>query len=51
MDSELLRLFHSEISDGGHSSHLEILQMTSPPKPKVGLSQNLMGSITVTQNC
>ena len=48
-DSELLRLFCSDIQDGRHGGHLEILQTTSPPKPKVGLSQNLMGSITVTQ--
>ena len=48
-DSELLRLFGSDIQDGHHGGPLEILQTTSPPRPKIGLSQNLMGSITVTQ--
>ena len=42
----MLRLFPSDIQDGRHGGHLEILQMTSPPRPKVGLSQNLMGCIS-----
>ena len=32
-DSELLKLFRSDIQDGRHGSHIEILQSTSPPKP------------------
>ena len=32
-DSELLKSFHSDIQDGRHGSHIEILQMTSPSKP------------------
>ena len=31
-DSELLKSFRSDIQDGRHGGHLEILQ-TSPPKP------------------
>ena len=45
-DSELLKLFRYPIWP--HGSHLEILQRTSSPKP-IRLSQNLVGSITVTQ--
>ena len=44
-DSELLK----SIQDGRHGGRLEILQTTSPLKPLVGRSQNLMGGITVTQ--
>ena len=43
-DSKLLNLFHSNIQDG----RLEILQMTSPLKPKYELSSNLMGGIGAT---
>ena len=32
-DSELLKLFHSDIQFGRHGGHIEILQTTSPPKP------------------
>ena len=32
-DSELLKLFRSDIQDGRHVGHLEIHQMISPPKP------------------
>ena len=32
-DSELLTLFCSDIQDGRHVGHLEILQTISPPKP------------------
>ena len=32
-DSELLKLFRSDIQVGRHSSHIGILQTTSPPKP------------------
>ena len=31
--SELLKSFRSDIQDGRHGGHIEILQMTSPPKP------------------
>ena len=31
-DSELLNLFHSDIQDGRHGGHFEILQTSSPPK-------------------
>ena len=41
-DSELLKSFRSDIQDGGH---LEILQTTSPAKPQVRLSRNLMGGM------
>ena len=40
------KLFNSDIQDGGH---LEILQTTSPPKPYVRLSRNLMGGIGVAE--
>ena len=30
-DSELLKLFRSDIQDGCYDGHLEILQSTSPP--------------------
>ena len=32
-DSELLKLFRSDIQDGRHGGYLEILQTLSPPKP------------------
>ena len=32
-DSELLKSFRSDIQDGRHGAHLEILQTTSPLKP------------------
>ena len=47
-DSNLLKCFHSNIQDGCHGSHLENLQTTSAPKPKVRLNQNLMGGIEAT---
>ena len=34
-----------EIPDHDHGSYLEILQMTSPPEPYVGLFWNLVGVI------
>ena len=48
-DSELLKSFRSDIQDGRHGGHLEILQTTFPPKPYVGSSWNLVGGITVRQ--
>ena len=42
-------MFCSNIQDGHHGIQLEIIQTTSPPKPYVWLSWNLMGGITVTQ--
>ena len=32
-NSELVKSFRSDIQDGRHGGHLEILQTTSPPKP------------------
>ena len=40
---ELLNSFRSDIQDGRHGGHLDILQTTIPTKPQVGLSQNLVG--------
>ena len=48
-DSELLKLFRSDIQDGRHDGHLEILQTISPPKPYVRLSRNIMGGIGATE--
>ena len=48
-DSKLLKSFRSDVQDGRHGGHPEILQTTSPLKPYVRLSWNLMGGITVTQ--
>ena len=41
----LLKRFHSDIQDGRHGGHLEILQTILPPEPNVTLSLNLMGGI------
>ena len=48
-DSKLLKSFCSDIQDGHQGGHLEILQTTSPPKPYVRLSWDLMGGISVRQ--
>ena len=48
-DSELLKSFCSDIQASRHGSHLEH-QLTSPPKPQDGLSQNLTGSNNVSEN-
>ena len=48
-ESELLNSFRSDIQDGRHGCHLEILLTISPPKPYVPLSQNLTGGIGASQ--
>ena len=37
-DSELLKSFCSDIEDGHHSGHIEIVQTISPLEPEVGWS-------------
>ena len=47
INSELLISFRSDIQDGRHGGHLEILK-TLPPKPKVQLGWNLVRGIVAT---